>query len=154
MADESGELVLVAAIALGMSEAVLQRVLLCLNPAIAQSVQRIYDLASLHREVDPEAALRLVAIWQAHRQQPAAAPDRPARSAANARTAAPPARRAEPSARGADTASRDPLGRARQPRRDGGLRRQSTTVSRKCRPARSSTSTIQTSGSNLHCRAR
>lgn len=63
--DSSGEPVLVATLALGVSEAVLQRVLLCLNPTIAQSVQRIYDLASLHREVDPLAARRLISIWRA-----------------------------------------------------------------------------------------
>jgi len=62
--DDSGEPILVAALALGLSEAVLQRVLLCLNPAIAHSVQRIYDLASLHREVDPRSARRLITIWR------------------------------------------------------------------------------------------
>ena len=44
---------------------VLQRILLCLNPAISQSVQRVYELALLHEEIEPDAALRLVAIWQA-----------------------------------------------------------------------------------------
>jgi hypothetical protein len=63
--DESGEPIVVAAVALGMPAAVLQRILLCLNPAISQSVQRVYELALLHEEIEPEAALRLVAIWQA-----------------------------------------------------------------------------------------
>jgi hypothetical protein len=55
----------VAAVALGMSAAVLQRILLCLNPTISQSVQRVYELALLHEEVETDAALRLIAIWQA-----------------------------------------------------------------------------------------
>ena len=56
---------MVAAVALGMPATVLQRILLCLNPAISQSVQRVYELALLHEEIEPDAALRLVAIWQA-----------------------------------------------------------------------------------------
>ena len=48
-----------------MKAAVLQRILLCLNPAIGQSVQRVYELALLHEEIDSETALRLLAIWQA-----------------------------------------------------------------------------------------
>jgi hypothetical protein len=63
--DESGEPIVVAAVALGMPAMLLQRILLCLNPAISQSVQRVYDLALLHEEIRPEAALRLIAIWQA-----------------------------------------------------------------------------------------
>ena len=63
--DESGEPIVVAAVALGMPATVLQRILLCLNPAISQSVQRVYELALLHEEIEPDAALRLVAIWQA-----------------------------------------------------------------------------------------
>jgi hypothetical protein len=68
--DSSGEPIVVLAVALGMPAAVLQRILLCLNPAISQSVQRVYELALLHEETEPEAALRLVAIWQAsHRAE-------------------------------------------------------------------------------------
>ena len=63
--DQSGEPIVVAAVALGMPATVLQRILLCLNPAISQSVQRVYELALLHEEIEPDAALRLVAIWQA-----------------------------------------------------------------------------------------
>ena len=63
--DPSGEAIVVAAVALKMPAAVLQRILLCLNPAISQSVQRVYELALLHEEIDPDAALRLIAIWQA-----------------------------------------------------------------------------------------
>jgi hypothetical protein len=63
--DQSGEPIVVAAVALGMPANVLQRILLCLNPAVSQSVQRVYELALLHEEVEREAALRLLAIWQA-----------------------------------------------------------------------------------------
>jgi hypothetical protein len=63
--DELGEPIVVAAVALGMPTTMLQRILLCLNPAISQSVQRVYELALLHQEIESDAALRLVAIWQA-----------------------------------------------------------------------------------------
>ena len=70
---------MVVAVALGMPAAVLQRILLCLNPAISQSVQRVYELALLHEEIEPEAALRLVAIWQAsHQAEKKSATARPA----------------------------------------------------------------------------
>lgn len=62
--DSSGEPLVVAAKALGMKAAVLQRILLMLNPAIGQSVQRVYDLAQLFDEITPEAADRMVAIWR------------------------------------------------------------------------------------------
>jgi len=48
---------------------VLQRILLLLNPAIGQSVQRVYDLAQLHDEMTRDAALRLLAIWQENELQ-------------------------------------------------------------------------------------
>jgi uncharacterized protein (DUF2336 family) len=68
--DPLGEPVVVAAKALGMPAEVLQRVLLCLNPAISQSVQRVYDLADLYDQLKPEAALRMLTIWQAMAQKP------------------------------------------------------------------------------------
>ena len=63
--DELGEPIVVVAAALGMPTTMLQRILLCLNPTISQSVQRVYDLALLHQEIEPGVALQLVAIWQA-----------------------------------------------------------------------------------------
>jgi hypothetical protein len=63
--DASGEAIVVAAKAIAMPTDALQRILLCLNPAISQSVQRIYDLTELYEELSPAAALRMVAIWQA-----------------------------------------------------------------------------------------
>ncbi|MGH6726784.1 MAG: DUF2336 domain-containing protein [Pseudolabrys sp.] len=62
--DASGEPIVVAARALGMTAAVLQRILLFLNPAVGQSVARVYDLASLFAELTPAAAQRMHAIWR------------------------------------------------------------------------------------------
>jgi hypothetical protein len=62
--DASGEPIVVAAVALKMPAAVLQRIMLCLNPAVSQSVQRVYELALLQEEIEPDAALRLIAVWQ------------------------------------------------------------------------------------------
>jgi hypothetical protein len=62
--DHSGEPIIVAAKALGMKAAVLQRVLLFLNPAVGQSVQRVYELADLFDELTREAAERMLAIWR------------------------------------------------------------------------------------------
>lgn len=66
--DASGEPVLVLSMALGMPSDVLQRVLLCLNPAISHSVMRVYELSTLYEEIEPEAARRMTAIWQATHQ--------------------------------------------------------------------------------------
>ena len=62
--DPSGEPVVVAARALGMTAAVLHRILLFLNPAIGQSVERVYDLARLYDELAPAAAERMLTIWR------------------------------------------------------------------------------------------
>ena len=76
--DPGGEPIVVAAAALRMPAPVLQRILLCLNPAISRSVQRVYDLALLHEELKATSALRLVALWQAADREaqrpPASAP--------------------------------------------------------------------------------
>lgn len=63
--DASGEPLVVAARALGMTAAALQRVLLFLNPLIGQSVHRVYDLAQLFDEVTPQTAAQMAAIWRA-----------------------------------------------------------------------------------------
>jgi hypothetical protein len=63
-ADASGEPIVVAAKALGMKAAVLQRVLLFLNPAVGHSVQRVYDLADLFDELTRESAERMLTIWR------------------------------------------------------------------------------------------
>ncbi len=72
--DPSGEPIVVAARALGMTGAVLQRILLFLNPAVGQSVERVYDLARLYDDLTPAAAERMLAIW---RQPDAKSPPKP-----------------------------------------------------------------------------
>ena len=74
--DHSGEPIVVAAKALGMKAAVLQRILLFLNPSIGQSVERVYDLARLFDELVPAAAERMVTIWRTagERSRPVHAP--------------------------------------------------------------------------------
>lgn len=62
--DASGEPIVIAARSLGMKAAVLQRILLFINPAVGQSVQRVFDLADLFEELSPTAADRMVAIWR------------------------------------------------------------------------------------------
>lgn len=76
-ADPLGEPVVIVSKALAMPAEVLQRVLLCLNPAIGHSVQRVYDLADLYDQLKPEAALRMLAIWQAMAQKPLFAAHQP-----------------------------------------------------------------------------
>lgn len=63
--DASGEPLVVAAKAIGMSAAAVQRVLMFVNPVIGQSVQRVYDLAQLFDDITPEAAAQMAAIWRA-----------------------------------------------------------------------------------------
>jgi len=62
--DPSGEPIVVAAKSLGMKAAVLQRILLFLNPSVGQSVQRVYDLADLFDALPREAAERMLTIWR------------------------------------------------------------------------------------------
>jgi hypothetical protein len=61
--DLSGEPMVVVARALGMPLAVLQRILMFLNPAIGHSVRRVYDLSDLYEQVSPAAARGLAAAW-------------------------------------------------------------------------------------------
>jgi hypothetical protein len=71
--DASGEPILVAAKTLGMAPAMLQRVLLFINPAIGQSVQRVYELANLYDEISAQSAEAMTDIWRgkAARRRPA-----------------------------------------------------------------------------------
>jgi Uncharacterised protein conserved in bacteria (DUF2336) len=62
--DDAGEPIVVAAKALRLSAAVLQRILLFLNPVIGQSVARVFELAHLYDEMKPAAADRMLAIWR------------------------------------------------------------------------------------------
>jgi len=62
--DATGEPLVIAAKALGMPAAMLQRILLFLNPVIGQSVGRVYELAALFDEISSESASQMVAIWR------------------------------------------------------------------------------------------
>jgi hypothetical protein len=74
--DESGEPILAVAHALAMPPDVLQRILLCLNPAIGQSVLRVYELSKLYEELNPQSAARLIGLWQAAHPVQRATPSR------------------------------------------------------------------------------
>ena len=64
VSDDLGEPILVVAKALQAPRAVLERILLFVNPRIGQSVRRVYELATRYDEISTRAALCLVAIWQ------------------------------------------------------------------------------------------
>lgn len=74
--DSSGEPAVIAAKALGMKAAVLQRVLLFLNPEIGQSVERVHDLAMLFNDLKPEAAEYMVSVWRTSDQKAGHTPRR------------------------------------------------------------------------------
>ena len=59
--DRSGEPLLIAAKALAMPSVALQRVLMFVDPAIGQSVDRFFDLAALYERVSADAAHKLIA---------------------------------------------------------------------------------------------
>jgi uncharacterized protein (DUF2336 family) len=61
VSDASGEPLLIAAKALAMPSVALQRILIFLNPIIGESVQRVFDLASLYERVSADAAHRIIA---------------------------------------------------------------------------------------------
>jgi hypothetical protein len=58
--DPSGEPLLVAAKAVAMPSVVLQRVLMFIDPAIGESVQRVFELAALYERIHALAALRII----------------------------------------------------------------------------------------------
>jgi hypothetical protein len=61
--DELGEPIVVAAKAMNLPNDVVQRMLLFMNPAVGQSIDRVYELANLYSEIGVDAARRMVAIW-------------------------------------------------------------------------------------------
>lgn len=63
--DELGEPIVIAAKALNIRRDLLYRILLFLNPAVGQSVERVYALAQLYDEITLHVAQDLVATWQA-----------------------------------------------------------------------------------------
>ena len=62
--DPSGEPLVIVAKALGIQGAVLQRILLCLNPGIGISVERVFNLAVLYDEISVAAASHMISIWR------------------------------------------------------------------------------------------
>ncbi|MBX9777880.1 MAG: hypothetical protein K2Y71_26165 [Xanthobacteraceae bacterium] len=63
--DETGEPIVAAAKAMSIPADILQRIVLFMNPRIGQSVDRVYELSALYREISVEAARRLVTILRA-----------------------------------------------------------------------------------------
>jgi hypothetical protein len=78
--DASGEPIVVAAIAVHMPIAVLQRILLLVNPAVGHSVERVFDLTNLAYELDRGAAVRLMSLWRDEARRDEAATPRAAPS--------------------------------------------------------------------------
>jgi hypothetical protein len=69
--DPLGEPVVVAAAAARIPIAVVQRILLLINPAVSHSVERVFDLTNLYYELDRRAADRLMSLWrEAARRKP------------------------------------------------------------------------------------
>jgi hypothetical protein len=66
VADHSGEPLLIAAKALAMPSVMLQRVLMFIDPAIGESVQRVFDLAGLYERVSADAAHTIIASLRGH----------------------------------------------------------------------------------------
>jgi Uncharacterised protein conserved in bacteria (DUF2336) len=62
--DPSGEPMVVAAKAAGMPIAIVQRILLLVNPAAGHSVERVYDLTELYHDLDERAARDLLVQWR------------------------------------------------------------------------------------------
>jgi len=74
--DALGEPLVVTAKVLGMQPAVLQRILLFINPVIGQSVRRVYELANLYDEISVQAAESMIDSWRgnAGKRRPAHQP--------------------------------------------------------------------------------
>jgi hypothetical protein len=62
--DPLGEPVVVASAAARIPIAVVQRILLLINPAVSHSVERVFDLTNLYYELDRRAAARLMSLWR------------------------------------------------------------------------------------------
>jgi hypothetical protein len=63
--DRSGEPMVIAAKAANMPIAVLQRILLLVNPAVSHSVQRVFDLSDLFHDIERRTAVKLLSLWRA-----------------------------------------------------------------------------------------
>jgi hypothetical protein len=93
--DPSGEPIVIAAIAVHMPIAVLQRLLLLVNPAVGHSVERVFDLTNLAYDLDRGAAIRLLSSWRGKaRRDEAASPPAAGSTDAAERDRPPPGLRA------------------------------------------------------------
>jgi hypothetical protein len=63
--DPSGEPMVVAAKAATVPIAILQRILLLVNPAVSHSVRRVYDLTDFYHDLDRGVARALLDLWRA-----------------------------------------------------------------------------------------
>jgi hypothetical protein len=155
--DHFGEPVIVAAKALEVPRDALYRILLFVNSSVGHSVERVHALAALYDEIGTQAAEGMVAIWQAlhntERARPKYQPVTWNETHARARPAGAGQRSSPLAAPPAGTA-RAPPGHGQRGSERETLPAQAATMSRKFRPARSSISTIQTSGSNFTSRPR
>jgi hypothetical protein len=73
--DRSGEPMVIAAKAANMPIAVLQRILLLVNPAVSHSVQRVFDLSDLFHDIERGTAVKLMSLWRAQARNGEAAAD-------------------------------------------------------------------------------
>jgi uncharacterized protein (DUF2336 family) len=64
--DPSGEPLLVCAKALAMPSVALQRILMFIDPAIGESVQRVFDLAGLYERISLDAAHKIIDSIRGH----------------------------------------------------------------------------------------
>ena len=71
VSDPSGEPLLIAAKALAMPSVTLQRILIFIDPAIGESVQRVFDLASLYERVSADASHKIIASLRGREPVPA-----------------------------------------------------------------------------------
>jgi hypothetical protein len=62
--DPSGEPMVVAAKAAGIPIAILQRILLLVDPAVSHSVERVYDLTELYHDLGGRTARDLLVQWR------------------------------------------------------------------------------------------
>jgi hypothetical protein len=76
--DPCGEPIVVAATAVQLPIAVLQRVLLLVNPAVGHSVERVFDLTNLFYELDRRAAASLMSLWRDAARRKETTPSSPA----------------------------------------------------------------------------
>ena len=89
--DQCGEPIVVAAVAMHMPIAVLQRILLLVNPAVGHSVERVFDLTNLAYDLERGVAVRLLSSWRDEARRDETAPPPTAASTASPERDRPPA---------------------------------------------------------------